>query len=117
MPRITPFLWFDDQAEEAAEFYVSIFKNSKILDVSRYSEGGRGPAGKAMVVAFELDGERFEALNGGPMFTFSESISFRVDCADQAEIDYFWDALGAGGQPSQCGWLKDRFGLSWQIVP
>ena len=117
MPRITPFLWFDTQAEEAANFYVSIFKNSKILNVSRYGEGGPGPAGQAMVVAFELNGERFEALNGGPMYTFSEAISFRVDCRDQAEVDYFWDALAAGGQTSQCGWLKDRYGLSWQVVP
>jgi predicted 3-demethylubiquinone-9 3-methyltransferase (glyoxalase superfamily) len=117
MPRITPFLWFDTQAEEAASFYVSIFKNSKILEVSRYGEAGPGPAGQAMVVAFELDGERFEALNGGPVFTFSEAVSFRVDCEDQAEVDYFWDALSAGGQTSQCGWLKDRYGLSWQVVP
>ena len=117
MPRITPFLWFDNQAEEAANFYVSTFKNSKILEISRYSEGGPGSAGQVMVVAFELDGERFEALNGGPMFTFSEAISFRVDCAGQAEVDYFWDALSAGGQTSQCGWLKDRYGLSWQVVP
>jgi predicted 3-demethylubiquinone-9 3-methyltransferase (glyoxalase superfamily) len=117
MPRITPFLWFDNQAEEAANFYVSTFKNSKILEVSRYTDAGPGLAGQAMVVAFELDGERFEALNGGPMFTFSEAISFHVDCVDQAEVDYFWDALSAGGQTSQCGWLKDRYGLSWQVVP
>ncbi|HEY3888353.1 MAG TPA: VOC family protein, partial [Caulobacteraceae bacterium] len=117
MPKITPFLWFDNQAEEAANLYVSVFKNSKILEISRYGEDGPGPAGQVMVVAFELDGERFEALNGGPAFTFSEAISFRVDCQDQAEVDYFWDALAAGGQTSQCGWLKDRYGLSWQIVP
>ena len=117
MPKITPFLWFDDQAEEAARFYVSVFKNSKIGEISRYTEAGPGPAGSAMVVAFELDGEHFNALNGGPVFTFTEAISFRVDCADQAEVDYFWDRLSAGGETSQCGWLKDRYGLSWQIVP
>jgi predicted 3-demethylubiquinone-9 3-methyltransferase (glyoxalase superfamily) len=117
MPSINPVLWFDSQAEEAATFYVSTFKNSKILEVSRYGKAGPGPAGQAMVVVFELDGERFEALNGGPIFTFSEAISFRVDCADQAEVDYFWDALAVGGQTSQCGWLKDRYGLSWQVVP
>jgi len=117
MPKITPFLWFDNQAEEAANFYVSIFKNSKIGDISRYGEAGPGPAGSAMVVAFELDGQPFNALNGGPLFTFSEAISFRVDCQDQAEVDYFWDKLSDGGQTSQCGWLKDRYGLSWQVVP
>ena len=117
MPKITPFLWFDDQAEEAADFYVSVFKNSKILEVSRYGEGGSGPAGQAMVVAFELDGTKVNALNGGPHFTFSEAISFVVDCEDQAEVDHFWNQLSAGGQTSQCGWLKDRYGLSWQVVP
>ena len=117
MPKITPFLWFDNQAEEAANFYVSVFKNSKILDVSRYGEGGPGPAGQAMVVVFELDGQKFNALNGGPHFTFSEAVSFVVDCEDQAEVDHFWTKLSAGGQISQCGWLKDRYGLSWQIVP
>ena len=117
MPKITPFLWFDDQAEEAARFYVSIFKNSKIGDISRYTEAGPGPAGSAMVVAFELDGQRFDALNGGPTFAFTEAVSFTVDCETQAEVDYFWTALSAGGETSQCGWLKDRYGLSWQIVP
>jgi predicted 3-demethylubiquinone-9 3-methyltransferase (glyoxalase superfamily) len=117
MPKITPFLWFDNQAEEAANFYVSVFRNSKITQVSRYGEAGPGPAGTAMVVGFELDGQRFNALNGGPHFTFSEAISFQIDCVDQAEVDYFWDALSAGGQTSQCGWLKDRYGLSWQVVP
>ncbi len=117
MPKITPFLWFDNQAEEAANFYVSVFKNAKIGEISRYGEGGPGPAGGVMVVAFELDGQNFEALNGGPMFKFTEAISFRVDCETQAEVDHFWDALSAGGETSQCGWLKDRYGLSWQIVP
>jgi predicted 3-demethylubiquinone-9 3-methyltransferase (glyoxalase superfamily) len=117
MPKITPFLWFDDQAEEAARFYVSIFKNSEIGAVSRYTEAGPGPAGAAMVVAFDLDGKKFNALNGGPTFKFTEAVSFMVDCADQAEVDYFWTALSAGGETSQCGWLKDRYGLSWQIVP
>jgi predicted 3-demethylubiquinone-9 3-methyltransferase (glyoxalase superfamily) len=117
MPKITPFLWFDNQAEEAARFYVSIFKNSKIGEISRYAEGGPGPAGGAMVVAFELDGQKVSALNGGPHFKFTEAVSFMVDCEDQAEVDHFWDKLSAGGQTSQCGWLKDRYGLSWQIVP
>jgi predicted 3-demethylubiquinone-9 3-methyltransferase (glyoxalase superfamily) len=117
MPKITPFLWFDNQAEEAANFYVSIFKNSRIGEISRYGEAGPGPSGSAMVVAFELDGQAFNALNGGPVFSFSEAVSFQVDCADQAEVDHFWDRLSDGGQTSQCGWLKDRYGLSWQIVP
>ena len=120
MQKITPFLWFDTQAEEAANFYVSVFKNSKILSVSRYPEGEGmpGPAGRVMVVSFEIEGETFTALNAGPHFKFSEAISFVIDCADQAEVDYFWNTLTAdGGQPSQCGWLKDRFGLSWQVTP
>lgn len=118
MPKITPFLWFDDQAEEAATFYVSVFPNSQILSVSRYGPAGPGPEGQAMVVTFELDGVRFTALNGGPQYRFTEAVSFYVDCADQAEIDHYWDTLTAnGGSPGQCGWLKDRFGLSWQIVP
>jgi predicted 3-demethylubiquinone-9 3-methyltransferase (glyoxalase superfamily) len=117
MPAITPFLWFDDQAEEAARFYVSVFPNSKIGDISRYGEAGPGPAGSAMVVAFELDGKKFNALNGGPMFTFTEAVSFMVDCADQAAVDHYWTRLSDGGETSQCGWLKDRYGLSWQIVP
>jgi predicted 3-demethylubiquinone-9 3-methyltransferase (glyoxalase superfamily) len=115
--KISPFLWFDTQAEEAVKFYTSIFKNSKIGKTARYPEGSPGPAGQVMTVEFELDGQRFTALNGGPHFKFTEAISFVVDCADQKEVDYYWDKLLAGGQPSQCGWLKDKFGLSWQIVP
>ncbi|MEV4555410.1 VOC family protein [Kitasatospora sp. NPDC049285] len=116
--KITTFLWFDHQALEAAEFYVSVFRDGKVLEVQRYSDVGPGEAGKVMVVTFELFGQRFRALNGGPIFTFNESISLEVDCADQAEVDRYWEALTAdGGQPSQCGWLKDRYGLSWQIVP
>jgi predicted 3-demethylubiquinone-9 3-methyltransferase (glyoxalase superfamily) len=117
MTKITPFLWFDTQAEEAAKFYVSIFKNSKMGKISRYGEGGPGPAGSIMTVEFELDGQRFIALNGGPHFKFNESISFSVDCKTQSEVDEFWKKLSAGGQESQCGWLKDRYGLSWQVVP
>ena len=118
MPKISPFLWFDKEAEEAAKFYVSVFPNSKLGEVQRYPEGAPGPAGTAMTVAFELNGESFTALNGGPVFQFNEAISFVIDCADQAEVDYFWDKLTAdGGQPVQCGWLKDRFGLAWQVVP
>jgi predicted 3-demethylubiquinone-9 3-methyltransferase (glyoxalase superfamily) len=118
---ITPCLWFDDQAEEAASFYTSIFKDSKITNVSRYGEAGKEIHGKqpgsAMVVAFELAGQAFTALNGGPQFKFSEAISLQVGCATQAEVDYFWARLSEGGAESQCGWLKDRYGLSWQIIP
>jgi predicted 3-demethylubiquinone-9 3-methyltransferase (glyoxalase superfamily) len=118
MDRISPFLWFNDEAEEAAKFYTSIFKNSKIKHVSRYPEGSPGPAGSAMVVAFELDGREFLALNGGPVFKFTEAISLVVHCDNQDEIDYYWEKLiSGGGKPSQCGWLKDRYGLSWQVVP
>jgi predicted 3-demethylubiquinone-9 3-methyltransferase (glyoxalase superfamily) len=118
MPKIHPFLWFDTQAEEAANFYVSLFPNSKITSVSRFGEGAPGKPGAVMSVDFELDGQRISALNGGPMFNFTEAVSFMIDCADQAEVDRYWDALVAdGGNPSQCGWLKDRFGLSWQVVP
>jgi predicted 3-demethylubiquinone-9 3-methyltransferase (glyoxalase superfamily) len=118
MPKITPFLWFDGQAEEAAAFYVSVFPNSKIDAVTRYGAGGPGEEGKAMTVVLELDGARFVALNGGPHYHFTEAVSFYVDCQDQAEVDYYWDKLtGEGGTPGQCGWLKDRFGLSWQVVP
>ena len=118
MQRIRPFLWFDKEAEEAANLYVSIFKNSRITDVARYGASGPGPAGSVMTVAFVLDGQEFIALNGGPHFHFTEAVSMFVSCEDQAEVDYFWDKLIAGsGQPSQCGWLKDRFSLSWQIVP
>jgi predicted 3-demethylubiquinone-9 3-methyltransferase (glyoxalase superfamily) len=117
MPPITPCLWFDTQAEEAAEHYAAIFPNSRITEVTRYGEAGPGPAGSAMVVLFELDGQPFQALNGGPQFTFDEAISFSVSCGTQEEVDHYWDALVEGGQESQCGWLKDRFGVSWQIVP
>ncbi|RAK60510.1 VOC family protein [Phenylobacterium hankyongense] len=117
MQKIHPFLWFDDQAEEAMNFYVSIFKNSKILNVVRYGESGPGPKGSVMTADFELEGQRFTALNGGPHFKFTEAVSFVVDCKDQAEVDELWDRLTEGGQASQCAWLKDKFGLSWQIVP
>lgn len=118
MQSITPFLWFDKEAEEAANFYVSIFRDAKILTVSRYGDAGPGPKGQAMVVKFELMGQVFMALNGGPHFKFTEAISFLVDCDAQEEVDYYWEKLLAGGgQPSQCGWLKDKYGLSWQIVP
>jgi len=118
MQGITPFLWFDGNAEEAANFYVSVFKNSKIKQVTRYPEGAPAPAGQAMVVAFELGGREFLALNGGPMFKFTEAVSFVVNCENQEEIDHYWEKLtSGGGKPGQCGWLKDKFGLSWQIVP
>ena len=117
MQKIAPFLWFDTQAEEAANFYVSVFKNSKLGKIARYSEAGPGPAGSAMTVAFELDGLAFTALNGGPYFKFTEAVSFVISCADQAEVDHYWDRLLEGGSASQCGWLKDKFGLSWQVVP
>ena len=121
--RLTPCLWFDDQAEEAANYYVSIFKDSRIVSITRYSAAGEEfhhrPAGSVMVVSFELEGHSFTALNGGPIFTFNEAISFQVNCKTQDEIDYYWDRLGEGGDPKaqQCGWLKDRYGLSWQVVP
>jgi len=116
--ELVPCLWFDTKAEEAANFYVSVFKNSQILSVTHYNDAGPREAGMVLTVMFELNGNRFMALNGGPQFTFDEAISFTVTCDDQAEVDYFWDALTAdGGQESQCGWLKDKFGLSWQIVP
>jgi predicted 3-demethylubiquinone-9 3-methyltransferase (glyoxalase superfamily) len=117
MPRITPWLWFDTEAEEAAEFYCSIFPNSKITQVSRYPEGGPREAGMAMTVSFVLDGQEFAGLNGGPEFKFTEAISLFIDCADQGEVDYYWEKLTDGGQEIQCGWLKDRYGLSWQVVP
>ena len=118
MDRIRPFLWYNTQAEEAANFYVSIFKNSKILHVARYPEGGPMPAGTAMVVVFELDGRGFLALNGGPNFKFTEAISFTISCENQQEIDYYWAKLTAdGGSEGPCGWLKDKYGLSWQVVP
>jgi predicted 3-demethylubiquinone-9 3-methyltransferase (glyoxalase superfamily) len=117
MQTITPFLWFDGKAEEAANFYTSIFKNSKITGVSRYGEAGPGPRGTVMSVTFQLDGQDFMALNGGPEFTFSPAISFFVSCQSQQEIDELWEKLGAGGQPQRCGWLTDQFGITWQIVP
>jgi predicted 3-demethylubiquinone-9 3-methyltransferase (glyoxalase superfamily) len=115
--RITPFLWFNDQAEQAARFYTSIFKNSGIGTITRYGEDGPGPKGSVMTVNFQLDGQEFTALNGGPHFTFSPAISFVVHCKTQQEVDEYWDRLSAGGQTEQCGWLKDRYGVSWQIVP
>lgn len=119
--RIAPCLWFDNQAEEAAKLYTAIFKNSRIVTISRYGEAGREihrkPPGSAMVVAFELDGQPFTALNGGPLFKFSEAISFEIRCENQEEVDYYWAKLTAGGDEQPCGWLKDKFGLSWQVVP
>jgi predicted 3-demethylubiquinone-9 3-methyltransferase (glyoxalase superfamily) len=117
MQKITPFLWFDNNAEEAAELYVSIFKDSKILSVSRYGDAGPGPAGSAMSVTFELEGQQFMALNGGPQYKFTEAISLFVHCTTQEEVDDLWARLSAGGEEGPCGWLKDRYGLSWQIVP
>jgi predicted 3-demethylubiquinone-9 3-methyltransferase (glyoxalase superfamily) len=114
---IIPNLWFDTQAEEAAAFYTSVFPNSRVVGVTRYTDVGPGPAGSVMTVEFELDGQRFVGINGGPEFTFSEAVSFQVTCADQAEVDRYWAALTDGGEESQCGWLKDRYGLSWQVVP
>jgi predicted 3-demethylubiquinone-9 3-methyltransferase (glyoxalase superfamily) len=115
--KITPFLWFDGKAEEAIKFYTSIFKNSKLLNVSRYGEAGPGPAGSVMAATFQLEGQEFTALNGGPEFKFTEAISFFVSCKTQKEIDKLWDKLSEGGEKGQCGWLKDKYGLSWQIVP
>ena len=117
MQTITPFLWFDDKAEEAMHYYVSIFKNSQVISVSRYGDAGPGPKGSVMTASFELDGQAFIALNGGPHFTFTEAISFVVSCDTQQEIDDYWRKLTEGGKEIQCGWLKDRYGLSWQIVP
>lgn len=117
MQKITPFLWFDNQAEEAMRFYVSIFRNSKAGRILRYGDAGPGPKGSVMIASFELDGQQFTALNGGPHFKFTEAVSFVVHCETQAEVDDYWDKLSAGGATQQCGWLKDKFGLSWQIVP
>ncbi len=118
MQKITPFLWFDGQAEQAANFYVSVFrKNSKILEVARYGEAGPGPKGSVMTVAFELEGQKFTALNGGPQYQFTPAVSFVVNCATQAEVDEYWKKLAEGGQEVACGWLTDKYGLSWQIVP
>jgi predicted 3-demethylubiquinone-9 3-methyltransferase (glyoxalase superfamily) len=115
--KINPFLWFENQAEEAANFYTSIFKNSKILGVTRYGEGAPGPKGSVMTVSFQIEGQNFVALNGGPHFKFTEAISFVVNCETQQEVDEYWEKLSKGGQEVQCGWLKDKYGLSWQIVP
>jgi predicted 3-demethylubiquinone-9 3-methyltransferase (glyoxalase superfamily) len=117
MQKITPFLWFDDQAEEAMNFYVSVFKDSRIIRVGRYGEGGPGRKGSVMTATFQLLGQEFHALNGGPQFTFSPAISFLVNCETQAEVDHLWDRLSEGGSEQQCGWLKDKFGVSWQIIP
>ncbi len=116
-PRITPFLWFDSNAEEAVEFYLTVFKNSRRLDRPRNADDSAAPKGKVLTISFDLDGQRFTALNGGPLFKFNEAVSFVVRCDSQEEVDEYWTKLTAGGSESQCGWLKDRFGLSWQIVP
>jgi predicted 3-demethylubiquinone-9 3-methyltransferase (glyoxalase superfamily) len=117
MQKITPFLWFNDNAEEVVNFYVSIFRNSRIVSMSRYPEGTPGPAGKVMTATFQLEGQEFIALNGGPEFKFNEAISFFVNCETQEEVDRLWDKLSEGGEKGQCGWLKDKYGVSWQIVP
>ena len=117
MQKLTPCLWFDTEGEDAAKLYTSIFPNSRITHVSHYGEAGPRDAGSVLTVEFELEGQAFTALNGGPQYKFSEAISFQVSCADQAEVDRYWDALGDGGEHGPCGWLKDRFGVSWQIVP
>ena len=117
MPKISPFLWFDRQAEEAANFYIKTFKNSKILNITRYGEAGPGPKGSVMTIEFTLDGQEFIALNGGPHFKFNEAISFSVDCKTQEEVDLYWAKLSEGGEEQPCGWLKDKFGLSWQVNP
>jgi predicted 3-demethylubiquinone-9 3-methyltransferase (glyoxalase superfamily) len=117
MPSITPFLWFDTQAEEAAKFYVSVFKNSQITEVVRYRDAGPGPKGSVLTVRFELDGQEFVGLNGGPEYKFTEAVSFSVDCKTQEEVDDFWEKLSEGGEQGPCGWLKDKYGLSWQVVP
>jgi predicted 3-demethylubiquinone-9 3-methyltransferase (glyoxalase superfamily) len=115
--KITPNLWFDTEAEEAAEFYVSVFKNSRIVNTSRYGEAGPREAGMVMTIEWELDGQRFTGINGGPNFKFDEAVSFLISCEDQDEVDYYWDKLSDDGEEGQCGWLKDKFGLSWQVVP
>jgi predicted 3-demethylubiquinone-9 3-methyltransferase (glyoxalase superfamily) len=117
MNELTPCLWFDTEGEDAANFYTSVFPNSKVLDVARYGEAGPRPEGTVMTVSFELNGRKFVALNGGPQFTFSEAVSFQVSCETQEEVDSFWSKLSEGGEEGPCGWLKDKFGLSWQIVP
>ena len=115
--KITAFLWFNTNAEEAANFYVSVFKNSKILNITHYGDAGPGPKGSVMTVDFELDGQRFTGLNGGPQFKFTEAVSFVVHCKTQEEVDYFWEKLSEGGEKIDCGWVKDKFGLAWQITP
>ena len=117
MQKITPFLWFDTQAEEAMNFYVSVFKNSKVIGLSRYGEAGPGPKGSVMTAAFELEGQKFTALNGGPHYKITPAISFVVPCETQDDVDYYWDKLSTGGSIQQCGWLQDKYGVSWQIVP
>ncbi|HWY70080.1 MAG TPA: VOC family protein [Terriglobales bacterium] len=117
MQKITPFLWFDGNAEEAVNFYVSLFKNSRVVNMSRYGDGGPGPKGTVMSATFELNGQEFMALNGGPHFTFSPAVSFFVKCETQQEVDELWEKLSAGGKKERCGWLKDKYGLSWQIIP
>jgi predicted 3-demethylubiquinone-9 3-methyltransferase (glyoxalase superfamily) len=117
MQRISPCLWFDNQAEEAVDFYLSIFKNAKIKSTTRFGDAGPGPKGSVMVIAFELDGTEFIALNGGPIFKFNEALSLSISCQSQSEVDYYWSKLTAGGTESQCGWLKDKYGVSWQVVP
>jgi len=117
MQKIVPNLWFDTQAEQAAQFYISIFDNSRIVNVTYYNDAGPGPAGTVMTVEWELDGQRFVGINGGPQFTFDEAVSFSIGCETQDEVDYYWAKLSDGGEQGQCGWLKDRFGLSWQVVP
>ena len=117
MQTITPFLWFDNQAEEAVKLYTSLFKNSKIVSIMRYGEAGPGPKGTVMTATFQLDGQEFVALNGGPDFKFTEAISFVINCKTQEEVDHFWEKLSEGGEESRCGWLKDKYGVSWQVVP
>ena len=117
MQKITPNLWFDTEAEEAAGYYTSVFTNSRIVNVTHYTEAGPRPAGTVMTVEFELNGQRFVAINGGPELTFDEAVSFGISCEDQAEVDYYWERLTEGGEEGPCGWLKDRYGLSWQVVP
>ncbi|HTQ31195.1 MAG TPA: VOC family protein [Opitutaceae bacterium] len=117
MQKITPFLWFNDQAEEAARLYTSIFKKSRIVEISRYGDAGPGPKGSVMTVSFQLEGQDFIALNGGPQYTFNPAISLFVDCKDQAEVDTLWEKLCRGGEPVACGWLRDKYGISWQIIP
>ncbi|TAL15858.1 MAG: VOC family protein [Frankiales bacterium] len=117
MPSIVPNLWFDTEAEQAAAFYTSIFPNSRVLRTTRYTEAGPGEPGTVVTVEWELDGQRFVGINGGPQFSFTEAVSFQIDCKDQAEVDLYWERLTDGGEEVQCGWLKDRFGLSWQVVP